>query len=558
MKVAATREELERRLRGRPDDLAALEVYADWLSDRGDPRGEFVALMRRREVGGGTNATAVSDDVRRVFEDNREAFVPPALGEWALGSRGWTWANGFVSQLKLNDDQIPDVGAILRHPSLFLLLHLEVKAVSDECHETLVRTLRTAEVLPPLRSLELRWRPTSTRDVTPIVASFPGLESLQLRGDFRWEPLAHATLAELTIHYPGRSEAIDRLRDAKLPALKLLRLSGFDGVSDGPALSALLQSDSLPELEELALPTSTETDAACEMLAASPRQLKRLDLRGGTMTGRGAEILTTMRSRLDRILLGDNRLSQRVALLLGGICDDVQLGVQQPDSAEDIWFVRHTRRPEWGVGRVVSSQGNRATVHFSDGAVRTVLLDRGLLELAEQEEVPLDLTSEWPDRGAPTRPDNRDVQRANASLLAKTLETVIRDLYERLAKAGRVDHELALAGRRGARLTSRDITMLTGGSKSHMSTLRPGDARALLRNASPVDLVRELRHRVWTHNERGLAGRCEMVVSDREADELLGLVEQALAGEAIDLVLLEKLVSVTAEGYTSKDRRRLR
>jgi uncharacterized protein (TIGR02996 family) len=32
-------------LRARPDDDGRREVYSDWLLERGDPRGEFIALQ---------------------------------------------------------------------------------------------------------------------------------------------------------------------------------------------------------------------------------------------------------------------------------------------------------------------------------------------------------------------------------------------------------------------------------------------------------------------------------------------------------------------------------
>ncbi|HEY1546950.1 MAG TPA: TIGR02996 domain-containing protein [Kofleriaceae bacterium] len=43
--AAATEREFQDAIRRAPDDAAAVQVYADWLLDRGDPRGELIALQ---------------------------------------------------------------------------------------------------------------------------------------------------------------------------------------------------------------------------------------------------------------------------------------------------------------------------------------------------------------------------------------------------------------------------------------------------------------------------------------------------------------------------------
>lgn len=44
---AATETEFLDAIRRAPDDVAAVQVYADWLLDQGDPRGELIALQSR-------------------------------------------------------------------------------------------------------------------------------------------------------------------------------------------------------------------------------------------------------------------------------------------------------------------------------------------------------------------------------------------------------------------------------------------------------------------------------------------------------------------------------
>ena len=45
--ASATDSELLDAIRRAPDDATAVQVYADWLIDRGDPRGELIALQAR-------------------------------------------------------------------------------------------------------------------------------------------------------------------------------------------------------------------------------------------------------------------------------------------------------------------------------------------------------------------------------------------------------------------------------------------------------------------------------------------------------------------------------
>jgi uncharacterized protein (TIGR02996 family) len=46
--AAATERDLLAAIRNDPNDHAAIQVYADWLVDRGDPRGELIVLQARQ------------------------------------------------------------------------------------------------------------------------------------------------------------------------------------------------------------------------------------------------------------------------------------------------------------------------------------------------------------------------------------------------------------------------------------------------------------------------------------------------------------------------------
>src|SRR5262249_12677346 len=80
-------------IRDRPGSRAERLVYADWLTDRGDPRGEFIHLQcQARRLG--------RDDPRRLDLDaqahqlllrHEEQWLGPLLG-----AANWEWRGGLL------------------------------------------------------------------------------------------------------------------------------------------------------------------------------------------------------------------------------------------------------------------------------------------------------------------------------------------------------------------------------------------------------------------------------------------------------------------------------
>src|SRR5512138_844127 len=88
----------------RPRDEQARRVYADRLLDRGDPRGELIALQL---------AHADPDRVAALLREHAQAWVAP-LGPY-VDARACTFDGGFLSEVALRDAGA-SFAAVLGHP----------------------------------------------------------------------------------------------------------------------------------------------------------------------------------------------------------------------------------------------------------------------------------------------------------------------------------------------------------------------------------------------------------------------------------------------------------
>src|SRR5437764_1154624 len=96
----------------RPDDDAPRLVYADWLDERGDPRGEFIRVQCEL-------ARLPGDDPRQLSLRKREKQLRKRHGrQWAEPLPGrvqnWDFARGFVYWILVTPGQF-----LANAPSLF-------------------------------------------------------------------------------------------------------------------------------------------------------------------------------------------------------------------------------------------------------------------------------------------------------------------------------------------------------------------------------------------------------------------------------------------------------
>lgn len=162
--------------------------------------------------------------------------------------------------------------------------------------------------LPALRALfvgdmsyeecEISW--IVQGDYNPLLAAFPGLRSLRIRGstDLTLAPFSHAALQELAIECGGLPERIvGAIAGSTLPALKRLELwlgdenYGFDG--DVQSYARLLDAIDASRLDYLGLRDAQISDALAQYLAGCAwlGRLDTLDLSMGTIGDAGAQAL---------------------------------------------------------------------------------------------------------------------------------------------------------------------------------------------------------------------------------------------------------------------------
>jgi uncharacterized protein (TIGR02996 family) len=297
-----------------PDDDAPRLVYADWLEERGDPRGTFVRVQcalarlpsehpRRREL------EQVEDE---LFQTHGAAWAHGVAGRVS----GYKFRRGFIDEITLRAEAFLENAPILLRQGTIRTVHLlnavgHVGALARSLYLTRIRALdlcgnqlwdNAAQLLarsPAVRgvtSLDLSFNSLSSVGVQALAAakSWPRLQSLDLRGNDRIDDRGAAALAR-----------------AVMPALATLDLRDC---RLGPAgLWALIRGKALPKLADFGYAGNALGDGGARALAASPRlatlllSTKTIDLSHTGLTPVGL-----------RTLLADDRLAGVRTLRLDG------------------------------------------------------------------------------------------------------------------------------------------------------------------------------------------------------------------------------------------------
>ncbi|OQR66062.1 cytoplasmic protein [Streptomyces maremycinicus] len=145
---------------------------------------------------------------------------------------------------------------------------------------------------------EISW--INQTDVTPLLAAFPALEELGVRGGsgLRFPAVRHSALRRLVIETGGLpAEAVRGIGASDLPELVHLDLwlgtPEYGGDSEVADLEPILSGERLPSLRHLALRNSEIQDAVAAAVASAPvvARLEVLDLSMGVLTDEGAAAL---------------------------------------------------------------------------------------------------------------------------------------------------------------------------------------------------------------------------------------------------------------------------
>ncbi|MFT3698804.1 MAG: TIGR02996 domain-containing protein [Kofleriaceae bacterium] len=333
-----------------PDDDAPRLVFADYLTEQGDPRGELIALQCQL-------AAAPDDDRRRTLlvaanklvKANRDAWTAPVIAGVPIPKPGYPtieleWKRGMVERLELphtllsslprimtaaptirelvivsgaNELPIgqlmtrPSIDALADMPNLGRLHTLEISLRA--CGNDLARVIARTPSLGNLRRLELHGTATEG-----VVVYYQGAHADKVFDDDGVKLLAGAK------HLKGLTELDLQDNRIRNPGLRAIADAGWKLVdlnvaTNGIALTDFTKAEltalfaKLPGLVKLSLGTNVIHEAA-GWLVGGPHlaKLVELDIEKGDLSAVGAEKLAKAfalpalrRLRIDRNSLGD-------------------------------------------------------------------------------------------------------------------------------------------------------------------------------------------------------------------------------------------------------------
>jgi uncharacterized protein (TIGR02996 family) len=332
-----------------PDDDAPRQVYADWLEERADPRGEFIRVQCAL-------AKLPVDDPQWAYLEQREWDLLRAHeAEWMKDIQSivsdWTFHRGFVDTVSLGARAFVDDGAKLvsRAPIRRVkLTRLGTSSVSGkelaECPQLAqLHGLEIKGEMPVSDLKALLLSPNLKRLVALSLPSSPGemLQTLSKSGP--------SSLEELNVSGMLGASRQFKLLTGKLPfALKKLNLaqtglaseevqqvaaaSGLGSlthldVSDNSGLRvagahALARSPVLTQLRFLGLGRSTSAFGGCQIglkgtealaTSATLSKLTSLDLRDNNLadSAMSAIVASPHWNRLRELWLGSNKLTSK-------------------------------------------------------------------------------------------------------------------------------------------------------------------------------------------------------------------------------------------------------
>ncbi len=356
--------ELEATLCEAIEDPSRWSVYADWLQEVGDVRGEIIALARAGKREEAQELAAAHGDVLWG-----EAWSVHS-GDWFAGKTwmpGWQGAerrpievafsytldeHGFIESITMSGlDEEGHVAnamyAVLSAPIGRFTRSIELQVDHDQHYsgasgqpnyETVVAAMARAKPMALRRLVidsggyQLSW--TSTGNLGPLLAVTPHLVTLEIEmGDIELgDALDLPKLQSLCLETGGlRRNNIEAIAKAKWPSLVELVLflgtERYGADATAADVEALLDNE-FPKLERLALCNSEIPDAIVRTLAKSPllARLKELDLSKGTMTDEDARPLVESFAKfqhLEKLDLSENYLSPATTAVLGSAnCDE--------------------------------------------------------------------------------------------------------------------------------------------------------------------------------------------------------------------------------------------
>ena len=185
-------------------------------------------------------------------------------------------------------------------------------------------------------------------DVTPLLAAYPRLKRLDVRGGtgLQLQPIVHAGLEILRFESGGLpAGVVHAVGESSFSALRRLELwlgsEDYSGDSGPGDWAGILAGSGLPALRHLGLQDSVRQDEVAAAVAAAPIvvRLESLDLSMGVLTDEGAEALLSGQplTHLHSLDLSHNWLSDAMKARLHAALPEVRLDLTGPRRAHGDW-----------------------------------------------------------------------------------------------------------------------------------------------------------------------------------------------------------------------------
>ena len=346
--------ELEAQIAKAPDDIGPYTVYADWLAEREDPRGEFISVML--ELDPNPHQVDLTERKLQLIEANKVAWLGPLDAK----DVDITWRRGFIDAVHFGRDDDSELestdcvemyAALRELPTGMLLRSLTWGAIVDDdgepCWDFGTQALVEHGVPESLRRLafdrgsywDISW--TFLNELEPAYAKLGKLEQLRIEvGHMDLGTIVLPSLREFEVYTGGfTKQNMAAVVGATWPMLERLILRfGEDGYGGNCTIDDVepLLAQRFAHLQHLAIGNAPFASAIVPYLAKSPllRQLKFLDFSLGTFDDDGVASIVSNAgafAHLERIDISDSYVSPDAVAELQKVGPYIVVGAQRTD-----------------------------------------------------------------------------------------------------------------------------------------------------------------------------------------------------------------------------------
>jgi uncharacterized protein (TIGR02996 family) len=371
--------ELEQGIHDAPDDIAAWQVYADWLQSKGDPWGERLSLGLAHATAKGAEKTKLKKAIDKLDELHRETFMGKGLAKLLKNEdieqvAKLEWKYGFVVGVRVAAPEFewegtkPDaiLRALIKSPVARFLQSIRIGLIEwqgdEDSFDKGIDAISKSVPLLSMRELfvgdfeygdetEISW--TDIGSVEPALLVMPNLRSLHVRGGgiSLGKTLEHAKLETLLVETGGLpGDAVKAIGKCNLPNLIKMEVwfgqKNYGSGGNIKQLAPLFTGEGVPKLRHLGLMNSEFEDEIAIALAKSPllAQLETVSLSMGTLKDVGGQAIVAAADKFKHL--------KKLDLDHSYLSDDVVKALQKALGKSKVSIDRRRTPSDWGGGEL--------------------------------------------------------------------------------------------------------------------------------------------------------------------------------------------------------------